>query len=914
MAYDGTLKFDTSIDAKGFQKGIDTIGGIAAKGIKATTGIMAGAATAIGAIGAASIKVGSDFEAAMSKVKAISGTVADQDLPGIIEKAKEMGLSFAEGTDATETAMNILSAKAKEMGASTKFSATESAEALNYMAMAGWKTADMLDGIEGIMNLAAASGEDLAATSDIVTDALTAFGMKAGDATHFADVLAQASSNANTNVGMMGETFKYVAPLAGALKYSAEDTAIAIGLMANASIKGSQAGTSLRSILTRLAKPTKESAAAMEALGLSITDSSGQMKPFSGVITDMRSAFAGLTEEEQASYAAMLGGQEAMSGLLAIVNASEEDFYKLQNSIYNCDGAAAQMAETMNDNLQGQLTILKSKLETVGIALYENMQEPLKDVVAEANGMVEQLQQAFNEGGLEGMVTASGEVLSQVVERIAGAAPELIRAATDLVGSFCDSLKNNAGIGEAAAGLITSLVTGFFSCADDIWTTAIVLVGKMAQGIADGAPEMVQAAGECIGNIADAAIEWAPTILDAGAQIAGALIEGIISNIPQILDTGIDILNNLAQGIRDRLPDLIPVAMEALKNFSGTLRENAGELVDAGLNLIMALAESLIDNLPVFIEAIPTIVTNIAGIINDNAPKLIACGIELIAKLILGLIQSIPTIIANIPSIIQAIVEVFTAFNWINLGSSIIKWITEGVKNLAKVLPQAMKSIGQTARDWLKAIDWRTLGADIINLIHNGIKSLLHAIPNALSSIGSSAARFFKNIDWADLGVCLINGIIAGITGALNGLWRTVSSLCSNLLGYIKGFFGINSPSRVMEDEVGEWLPPGIGKGIEKAMPDLVSQAEDEMGMLADKMQAAVALETGTIELKKNTEQTYKAEMEKGQAFETSPVEVNIEGDIHTHVDLDGKEIGDTTTPIVDKNMGRIDAHKKRGG
>lgn len=888
MAYDGTLKFDTSIDAKGFQKGIDTIGGIAAKGIKATTGIMAGAATAIGAIGAASIKVGSDFEAAMSKVEAISG---------------------ASGKD-----LEDLANKAKEMGASTKFSATESAEALNYMAMAGWKTADMLDGIEGIMHLAAASGEDLAATSDIVTDALTAFGMKAGDATHFADVLAQASSNANTNVGMMGETFKYVAPLAGALKYSAEDTAIAIGLMANASIKGSQAGTSLRSILTRLAKPTKESATAMEALGLSITDSSGQMKPFSEVITDMRSAFAGLTEEEQASYAAMLGGQEAMSGLLAIVNASEEDFHKLQNSIYNCDGAAAQMAETMNDNLQGQLTILKSKLETVGIALYENMQEPLKDVVAEANGMVEQLWQAFNEDGLEGMVTASGEVLSQVVERIAGAAPELIRAATDLVGSFCDSLKNNAGIGEAAAGLITSLVTGFFSCADDIWTTAIVLVGKMAQGIADGAPEMVQAAGECIGNIADAAIEWAPTILDAGAQIAGALIEGIVSNIPQIFDTGIDILNNLAQGIRDRLPDLIPVAMEALKNFSGTLRENAGELVDAGLNLIMALAESLIDNLPVFIETIPTIITNIAGIINDNAPKLIACGIELIAKLILGLIQSIPTIIANIPSIIQAIVEVFTAFNWVNLGASIIKWITEGVKNLTKALPQAMKSIGQTARDWLKAIDWRTLGTDIINLIHNGIKSLLHAIPNALSSIGSSAARFFKNIDWADLGVCLINGIIAGITGALNGLWRTVSSLCSNLLGYIKGFFGINSPSRVMEDEVGEWLPPGIGKGIEKAMPDLVSQAEDEMGMLADKMQAAVALETGTIELKKNTEQTYKAEMEKGQAFETSPVEVNIEGDIHTHVDLDGKEIGDTTTPIVDKNMGRIDAHKKRGG
>lgn len=208
MAYDGTLKFDTKIDIDSFQKGIASIGKIAAKGIQATAKIMTAAAAGIGTIGAAAIKVGSDFEAAMSKVEAISGATGE-DLAALTEKAKEMG-------------------------ASTKFSATESANAFEYMAMAGWKTADMLDGIEGIMNLAAASGEDLALTSDIVTDALTAFGMSAADSTHFADILAQASSNANTNVSMLGETFKYVAPVAGALGYTAEDTAAAIGLMANA--------------------------------------------------------------------------------------------------------------------------------------------------------------------------------------------------------------------------------------------------------------------------------------------------------------------------------------------------------------------------------------------------------------------------------------------------------------------------------------------------------------------------------------------------------------------------------------------------------------------------------------------------------------------------------------------------------
>ena len=308
MAYDGTLKFDTSIDSKGFQSGIDGIGSIAEKGLKATGAILAGTATAIGAIGAASVKVGSDFEASMSKVAAISGATGDD--------------------------LKALTDKAKEMGATTKFSASESADALQYMAMAGWKTDDMLNGLEGIMNLAAASGEDLATTSDIVTDALTAFGLSAEDSTHFADVLAQASSNANTNVGMMGETFKYVAPVAGALGYTAEDTALAIGLMANSGIKASQAGTSLRSIMSRMAKPTKEVQGAMDKLKVSLTDSNGNMKSLNEVMGDLRKGFAGLSEAEAAEMAAALGGQEAMSGLLGIVIGCADEFDNLSDGSY----------------------------------------------------------------------------------------------------------------------------------------------------------------------------------------------------------------------------------------------------------------------------------------------------------------------------------------------------------------------------------------------------------------------------------------------------------------------------------------------------------------------------------------------------------------------------------------------------
>ena len=322
MANDGNVKIGVKLDDKGFKEEVSGLGSFAQKGFSAigsttvaVAKLAAGAVTAAtGAIATGlgvSVKVGAAFEAEMSKVSAISGATGDE--------------------------LSQLTEKAKEMGAATKFSASESAQAMEYMAMAGWKTTDMLSGIEGIMNLAAASGEDLATTSDIVTDALTAFGLSAADSTHFADVLAQASSNANTNVSLMGETFKYVAPVAGALGYSAEDTAVAIGLMANAGIKGSQAGTVLRSMMSRLAKPTKEVQGAMDRLGVSLTDNQGNMKSLDQIILDLRKGFSGLSEAESANVAASLAGQEAMAateaGYLVDALAVKQGFTQLNTNI-----------------------------------------------------------------------------------------------------------------------------------------------------------------------------------------------------------------------------------------------------------------------------------------------------------------------------------------------------------------------------------------------------------------------------------------------------------------------------------------------------------------------------------------------------------------------------------------------------
>lgn len=307
--------------------------------------VAAGVTISAGAGIADTIQTYADFEAAMSEVKAISGATSEE---------------FAQLTE-----------KANQMGAVTKFTASESAEAFKYMAQAGWDAKEMMDGIEGLMALAAASGEDLGTTSDIVTDALTAFGMAAKDSGRFADVMAKAASATNTDVAKMGDTFKYVAPVAGALGYSIEDTAVAIGLMANNGIKASQAGTSLRSLLTNLTHPVGQAEDAVKALGISITNADGSVKPLSQTLQELRSKFSALSEAERAQYAAMLAGQEGMSGLLAIVNASDQDFADLTEQINNSSGAAQEMADIMMDNLSGKFELFTGALDSMKMSLGE---------------------------------------------------------------------------------------------------------------------------------------------------------------------------------------------------------------------------------------------------------------------------------------------------------------------------------------------------------------------------------------------------------------------------------------------------------------------------------------------------------------------------------------------------------------
>ncbi|PNZ60945.1 phage tail tape measure protein [Staphylococcus casei] len=390
----------------------------------------------VGAMGYAS-KLGVEFDDGMRKVQATSG---------------------ATGKD-----LDALKAKAREMGATTKFSATDSAEAMNYMAMAGWKTQDMISGLPGIMNLAAASGEELGTVSDIVTDGLTAFGLQAKDSGHFADVLASASANANTNVQMMGDGFKYAAPVAGALGYTIEDTSIAIGLMSNAGIKGEKAGTALRTMFTNLAKPTKAMKDKMDELGISITDSNGKMKPMRDVMGDLREKFSGLTKDQQAAAAATIFGKESMSGALAVVNASEKDYNKLSKAIDGSEGSAKKMSNTMEKGLGGSLRELRSAAEELGLSVFETIQPALSGMVGGLKASVDYLNKLPSGAkvavaGLLGVTAAIGPLalgIGLLLRAIGSAAKGYAVLNRQMAVNSAEAVVN-AGANKAAAGTLAT--------------------------------------------------------------------------------------------------------------------------------------------------------------------------------------------------------------------------------------------------------------------------------------------------------------------------------------------------------------------------------------------------------------------------------------------------------------------------
>lgn len=826
--------------------GLDTIGKkISGAGKTLTVGLT----TPIVGAGAAAIKTTADFDKSMSNVQAISG---------------------ATGKD-----FEALRNKAREMGAQTKFSASDAADAMSYMAMAGWKTNDMLSGVSGIMNLAAASGEDLATTSDIVTDALTAFGMSASDSGHFADVMAAASSNANTNVSMLGESFKYVAPLAGAMKYSAEDVSVALGLMANSGIKASQGGTSLRTVLTNMLNPTDEVAKAMDDLGISLTNPDGSMKSLREVMVDLRNGFGNLkisqqdyeegllkldtalangeitqeeynaavddwinssfsaTDAQKAQTAAAIAGKTGLSGLLAIVNASEEDFNKLTNAVDNSsqkfvktkdgaimpmsealekgiewveeyNGEAEKMAAIMQDNLSGQLDRIKSGLQELAISFGDIMMPAIRGFADGIIGLVDKLN-GLSEGQkktimvIAAVIAAVGPLLVIIGSVMSGVAGLIKNFYT--ISEAITKVKDGIGLLQPVFGGLSAPIVAVVA-AIGILIAAFVTLWNTNEEFRTKVTEIFSQVQEAIANFVGEVkkrFDEITPIIEGFVEIFKEIWSAFCEFMAPIFIDAFTIMSQLFQSILDIIIGILDVFIGIFTGDWNKVWEGAKRIFTAIWNAIVA----------VFTTIASRVVSTVSSMVSS------------IGKFFSNMYNAISKVISNI---LNAII------NWArnmaskateagrNFLNNVVKFISQLPGRLASIITNILSRLSR----WVSQM--RQKGAD-------GAKSLATAVINGLKSLPSKMMSVGKEI---------VNGVWKGIQNARSSFYSKVKSFFSGLVSAAKGALGIHSPSKVFEEEVGAEIPPGAEKGIEKKMPALVRSTIEEFNDLVSRVSGSL--------------------------------------------------------------------------
>ena len=800
------------------------------------------------------IETGKAFDTAMSKVKAISGRVADEDIPAIIDKAKEMGLSFEEGADATSTAMNIISAKAEQLGATTKFTATEAADAFSYMAMAGWKAGDMLKGIDGVMALAEASGAELALTSDIVTDSLSAFGEKAGEAGRLADIMAAAATNSNTNVEMMGETFKFAAPLAAALGYNMEDVAIATGIMANSGIKATMAGTSLRAIFTRLSTGTGEAGAALKGLGIDLEDGEGNMKSWLTVMDELRGSFGHLrmpinelnaelnkldsaledgeiSEEDfneaqdkliqkaygaegamKAQYASMLAGKNGLSGFLAIVNSSEEDFDKLTKSIYNSEGAASEMASVMRDNLEGSLVLLSSAFDAFKKSIYESFSAPMNDLVKSiTNNIMPALQ-----GVVEGVPDSSDKLtdaISNFINNSIKEAARILPEAVNVIGTVADS------IGEAAVRNMPEFIRNGVSLIEQIADGIIKSAPDAVKGIGKFIAESVTGAGDLLTHVADTVVDTLPDFIDAIFMVAPKIVNSITRVARKIAE-------NLPE-ILEKITDAIPAAVDGIAEFVG---EQTPKLVAAVIQIVTGIVEALPSITRHLVDAVPPIIASLTKLLPSLFKDLTLAIVENAPALVRALIQLTVEVTKMLPDIIMPIIRMMP-----ELTVAMAQAVVESA-------PEVVKAFGEMFTDVANSLP-ALFGAVVTAFVglRDDIAAALAGAWTDVETAAQPASEFVAGV-WQEA----VNNTIAffdEITCAASGAWDGIKQGASDAVDNIGKFFsGMWDSIKTTVSEAGKKIGDTLGSTIKAGVNGVLEFVEDGLNNIPDAINGAIDL------------------------------------------------------------------------
>ena len=694
-------------------KGLGTI-------TKTVASATAAAAAAVGAMGIAAINTGREFEGAMSQVAATM----------LIDK------TTAEGQKAFETLENA----ARECGASTAFSATEAAEALNYLALAGYDADKAATALPTVLKLAGAGAMDLAAASDMVTDSMSALGIEATEAnlTQFSDQLAQTASKANTSVAQLGEAILTVGGTAKGLAGGTTELNTALGILADNGLKGAEGGTHLRNIILSLQNPTDKAAASLKSLGVDVYDAQGNMRGLNDVFKDLQGAMAGMDNASKDSILSTLFNKTDLTAANAMLSNCTDRFDELSAAVENSAGACENMYAIQLDNLNGDIDILKSGLSDLGISIYQDLNGPLREMTQLATSMVGELSEAYKSGGMEGMVGAVGGCMAEVVNTIADYAPQVVSMGVDLLENFISGITDNSGaLATAASEVITVFVEGLFTLVPQVILAGIDILTQFVQSMTAQLPQLISTGTQAIVNFVNGIIQRLPEVISTALTLVQTLVNSIGQNAPMLISAAIQLIGNLVLGIVSMLPQLLQMGIQLILSLAQGILSNLPQILQMGVQIIISLVSGITQMLPMIIQGgIQLIISLIQGII-ANLGNIVQAAVQIVITLATGLIQAIPQLIAAIPQLVGAIIDTILSTNWLDVGIQIIKGLIDGILSTGKSLWNAIKSLFTGGE--VDIPDTSSQSAAVVDSYASGISSNAGTVTAAANSMATNA-------------------------------------------------------------------------------------------------------------------------------------------------------------------------------
>lgn len=763
---------------KSVQSQIKTVAKVSAAAVGAV-------ATAVAGVTTAAIKTGKEFENSMSQVAATMG----------IDKATKDGLKNYQ----------TLERAAKEMGESTAFTASEAAEGLNYLALAGYSADKAATALPYTLKLAGAGAMDLADASDMVTDAMSALNLEANNKnlSTFSDQLAKSASTTNTNVKQLGEAILTVGGTAANLKGGTAELNTALGILANNGIKGAEGGTHLRNMLLSLESPTEAAAKQLEKLGVNVYDTKGNLRSLNDIFSDVQKSTKGMTNQQVDGILATLFKKRDLASARAMMKAAGDEFSKIEKTISDSAGACDQMYKTQLDNLEGDLALFTSALQGLGIEVYENIGGGVREGVQLATECIGDLNKAFKKNGLQGLVGEFGSVLSKAVNYVSDLAPKLTDSAVDLITSFISGIeKSSDNIAKSATSVFSKLIAGASKIAPKLLTLAGTLLISLITALQSELPTIEKTFFQGLKQLISNALKLLSQILDVGLDFVLALADGIVSGLPQcfsiatmlitklcdvinselpqILQIGIQLILNLVYGILENLPQIARSVMLIINTLIQCILQNLPIIISAGIELLYALINGIMNNLDYIIQAVIAIITELITCLAQNAPLLATSAISLISALVVGLLQALPQLIAAVPQLIIALVNAFKNYDWSTLGKDIISGIKSGLLAMKDSLIATVKNIFKS----IKSIFSRKITANV-SASSSGAKP--HAsggiFPHSTIIPTIQAAHAAGGVFTSPTVIPSINGAnhLVGEAGAeailpLNSLWNNLSN------------------------------------------------------------------------------------------------------------------------------------------